>query len=89
MRTVAVVVGYPHRNLRPGVAKTGEQGLVEQFLAHATVEILDEGILDRLAWRDEVPVDEASLHPASMALQVNSVPLSETIGSPDGEWLEN
>jgi hypothetical protein len=78
VRTVAVVVGNPHRNLRPGVVKIEEQGLVEQFIAHATVEAL-EGILDRLAWRDEVPVDAGVLAPSQHGITGELGAIVETI----------
>jgi hypothetical protein len=79
VRTVAVVVGGSDRNLCPGVVEIEEQGLVEQFIAHPPVAALDEGILDRLARCDEVPVDPGVLAPGRHGMQVNSVPLSETI----------
>ncbi|ESZ54411.1 hypothetical protein X729_28500 [Mesorhizobium sp. L103C131B0] len=51
----------------------GEQRLVQQFVAQAAVEALDEGILHRLARRDVGP-----FHPmiplAEDAFEVNSVP---------------
>src|ERR1700730_16662555 len=73
---LAIVVGDPCSDLGPCIVEIEEQCLIQELVAHPAIEALDEGILDRLAWRNEMPV---SLHQASMALQVNSVPLSETI----------
>lgn len=38
-----------------------EQGLVEQFVAHAPVGTLDEAVLHRLARDDEIPIEPAVL----------------------------
>src|SRR5262245_28597330 len=59
----AVVVGDPCRNLGLGVFEIEEQRLVQELVAHAAVEALDEGVLDRLARRNEVPVDAGVLAP--------------------------
>jgi hypothetical protein len=56
-----------------------EQGLVEKFVAHAAIECLADAVLHGLARGDEVPDDSVPLPHASMAFEVNSVPLSETI----------
>lgn len=56
-----------------------EQRLIEQFVAHPTIEALDEGVLGRLARRGECHAIPACSHQASTALDVSSVPLSLTI----------
>jgi hypothetical protein len=78
VRTPVVVVVDPIRDAASGVIEAEEQGFIEKLISHTSFQALDEGILDRLARCDEVPVDAGVLAP-SMALQVNSVPLSETI----------
>src|ERR1700690_619013 len=70
------LVGDPGGDLSPCIVETKEQRLVQQLVAHAAVEAFDEGVLDRLSRCDEGPVDGVSLHQASTALQVNSVPLT-------------
>src|SRR5690606_18332808 len=40
-----------------------EQALVQQFIAHATVETLDKAVLHRFARRDVVPFDAVLLRP--------------------------
>ena len=58
----------------------GEQRLVQQLVAQPAVEALDEGVLDRLARGDVVPVDlRRSCDQPRIALEVSSVPLSLTI----------
>src|SRR6478735_10771164 len=51
VRTLAVVVGDPCRDLGLRVVEIEEQRLVQEFVAHPAVEALDEGVLDRLARR--------------------------------------
>ena len=46
----------PERELDPGIAQTGEQDLIETFIAKAAIEALDECILRRLVWRNVMPV---------------------------------
>ena len=53
----AVVVGGPGADDLPGVPKAEEQGLVQQLVAHSSVEGFDEAVLHRLAGRDVMPVD--------------------------------
>lgn len=45
------------------LGQRGEERLVEQLVAKAAVEALDEAILHRLAWSDVVPFDLALLSP--------------------------
>ena len=45
------------------MAKTKEQRLVEELVAHAAVEALAEGVLHRLARRDVMPGDALGLAP--------------------------
>jgi hypothetical protein len=61
------------------VVEIEEQGLVEQLIAHPTIETLDEAVLHRLASAMKCQSMAAPLHQASMALQANSVPWSDTI----------
>jgi hypothetical protein len=57
MRSVGVVVCSPGFEHCAGVRKRAEQGFVEQFIAQASNERFDKGILDWLARRDVVPGD--------------------------------
>jgi hypothetical protein len=75
---LAVVVSDLFGELVPCIVEAEERCLVQELVAHAAVEALDESVLDRLAWGNEVPVDGVVLAPVNIALQVNSVPLSET-----------
>jgi hypothetical protein len=43
------------------VIEAKEQDLVQQFIAHATVETLDKAVLHRFAGRDVVPFDAVLL----------------------------
>lgn len=74
-----IVIGAPGRHGCPDVSKRWEQGLIEQFVPQSAVEALDEGILDRLARSNVVPVVPIRSAKPRMALDVNSVPLSLTI----------
>ena len=53
--------------------------LVEQLVPQSASEALGEGILDRLARSDVVPVDPLPVGEARMAFEVSSVPLSLTV----------
>jgi hypothetical protein len=55
-----------------------EEGLVQEFAAQAAVEALDERVLDGLAGCDCQPT-RLSCAQRRTALEVSSVPLSETI----------
>ena len=50
-----VVIVPPSSQHEPGMSQRGEQGLVEAFVAQATIEALDEAVLHRLARRDVWP----------------------------------
>jgi hypothetical protein len=56
VRSLQVVVLDSGSDLDPYVGKANEQGLVEQFVAHSTVEALDVAVLHRLAQSDLVPL---------------------------------
>ena len=79
MGSVEVVVGPPGREACPDVRERGEQGLVEEFVPQPSVEALDEGILDRLARGDVVPVDPGAVGEAQDGVRGELVPLSLTI----------
>ena len=79
VRTLAVVVAGPVRDLCPGMIEAEEQALVEKFVSHAAIEALAEAVLHRLSRRDEMPDDRVVVRPGRMAFEVNSVPLSDTI----------
>src|SRR5690606_38353796 len=57
MRALGVVVCGPGGNHGPRMVQVAEHGLVEQLIAHPTVEAFDETVLHRLARRDVVPFD--------------------------------
>ena len=57
VRPCGVVVGDPRADELAGVIEVEEQALVEELVAHPTVEALDEAVLRRLAGRDVVPFD--------------------------------
>ena len=52
MQPLAVVALDRNRDLDAGMSKAEEQGFVEQFFAHATIEALAEAVLHRPARRD-------------------------------------
>ena len=62
MRPLPVVILDPGSDLDPCVGHAEEQGLVQQFVAHAAVKALDVAVLHRLARSDVMP-----LHPALTA----------------------
>ena len=57
MRPGRIVIGDPGADDPPCVDHTEEQALVQQLVAHPTVEALAEAVLHRLAGGDVVPVD--------------------------------
>jgi hypothetical protein len=77
MRTLAIVVADPIRNLRAGLIEAEEQGFVEQLVAHPAIEAFTEAVLRRFSRRNEMLGDLIVLRPGQHG--VNSVPLSETI----------
>jgi hypothetical protein len=62
-----------------GMLEAEEQALVQELVAHASVEALNVAILHRLARRDVVPFVAVILRPGEDCVRVNSVPWSETI----------
>lgn len=59
MRAFDVVVHAPGRERGAGMLQGREQCFVQELVAQAAIEALDEGVLGRLAGRDVVPVDLA------------------------------
>ena len=57
MWSVVVEVGLPRSDQLAGMAQTVEQMLIEAFVAHASIEALDEAVLHWLAGGNVVPVD--------------------------------
>jgi hypothetical protein len=54
MRTLAIVVADPIRNLRAGLIEAEEQGFVEQLVAHPAIEAFTEAVLRRFSRRNEM-----------------------------------
>jgi hypothetical protein len=59
-----IVIVLPRIQHRADLGQRGEQRLVQQLVAQAGVEALDEGVLGRLAGGDVVPRDLDVLAPA-------------------------
>jgi hypothetical protein len=64
MRTLAVVVADPIRNLRAGLIEAEEQGFVEQLVAHPAIEAFTEAVLRRFSRRNEMLGDLVVLRPS-------------------------
>ncbi len=64
MRSDIIVVLSPSIQHSADLGKRGEERLVEQFIAQACIEALDESVQCRLAGRDVVPFDPHLLAPA-------------------------
>lgn len=64
MRSFGVVVAAPWRELDADLGKRAEQRLVQELVAQAAIEALDEGVLLRLAGLDVVLVETMALRPA-------------------------
>src|SRR3954468_7845584 len=79
VRTPVVVVVDPIRDAASGVIEAEEQGFIEKLISHPAVETLAKAVLHGLARCDEVPGDVVLLRPGQHGVEVNSVPLSETI----------
>jgi len=75
-----VAVGDPLRDLRFGVAEAEEQRFIEQFVAQAAIEALAKPLCMGFPGAMKCQATVLSCAQASMARDVNSVPLSETIG---------
>ncbi len=63
MRTLVVVVAYPGADLFPRVVKAEEQRLIQELIAHASVEAFAEAVLHGLARRDVMPLHLAFARP--------------------------
>ena len=72
-----VVVIFPGRQHGSNPRKRGKQCLIEEFVAQADVETLDERVLGRLAGRDVVPLD---LPPLAEAQHGHSGKLGSVVG---------
>src|ERR1700686_555613 len=64
MWPLLVVITPPGLQYGTGVRQRFEQRLVQQLIAQAAVEALDEAVLLRLAKRDVVPADAGRIRPA-------------------------
>lgn len=64
MGPAGVVVDSPSFNDPPDHVQAPEAVLVQAFVAEAAIEALDEGILDRFARSDGMPLDAALFLPA-------------------------
>ena len=77
MRSLAVIILDPGGDLDPRMGKAEEQRLVEQLVAQAAVEALDEAVLQFCIGLPGAMKCQSTLlsrHQVSMALQVYSVP---------------
>jgi hypothetical protein len=79
MRALAIVVVGPRRHPGLGVSEVEDQGLVKELVPHRAAEAFTKAVLRRLSRQDEMPGDLFTSDQISMALQVSSAPLSETI----------
>src|SRR6476659_2996793 len=77
VRTLPVVVGDPCRDLGLRVVEIEEQRLVQEFAAHPPVKPPTKAVWIGLPGAMKCQSMTVSLHQLSIALQVNSVPLSE------------
>jgi len=76
MKTLSMQRPLPSIEIR--MSQVAEHGLVEQLVAHPTVETFDETVLHRFAWRDVVPFDLVLGTPSQDGVTGHSVPLSLT-----------
>lgn len=81
MRAAMVVVVAQCRDQVAGVAKAGEHVLIQSFVPQATVEALDEAVLDGLDRRDVVPVEISVLLPGQPSILILELP--QPLGLPD------
>jgi hypothetical protein len=63
VRARAIVIGVPDCQGDARRSQGCEQGLIEQFIPQAAVEVLDEAVLHRRAKRDVMPFDIALIGP--------------------------
>jgi len=64
VRPAVIEGGRPAGDRRFGVGEREEQRLVEELVAHAPVEALDESVLGRLPRLDVMPIDLGRRRPA-------------------------
>ena len=81
VRPLVIVSGGPSRQRRSGVIEIIEDRLIEQFVTHAAVERLADPVRHRFSGAMKCQAIRLLWAQASIALEVNSVPWSETIGS--------
>ena len=67
MWPLVIVVFDPGFEFRPGMIQAQEQGFVEQFIAHSSVETFTKAVLHRFPGRDKVPVDDMLLRPGRLS----------------------
>ena len=63
MGALMIVIGDPVRNLFPSVIEPEKQRIVQQLVAHTTVEALAKAVLRWLSRCDEMPDDLVLLRP--------------------------
>src|SRR5580704_5132987 len=82
MGTHGVVVALPCLERTACLGERGEQRLVQELVAQAAVEALDEGVLDGLAWSDVMPVDAGLAGPGQdgVAGQLRTVVAADGLG---------
>jgi hypothetical protein len=81
MRPEVVVVATPRINGHTRVGQAEKVVLVEPFISQSAVERFDEGVLDRFAGFDVVPVERRPFAQRKNTPPVSSVPLSLTTNS--------
>jgi len=74
MGPIGIIIETPRLDDPASHRQAPEDMLVEAFVTEAAVETFDESVLDRLAWRDVVPVDAALLLPTQDRMRISSVP---------------
>lgn len=79
MRAPKIAIRHSFADRLSSVVEIEEQHLVQKLVAHAPVEALNEAVLHRLSWRDEVLIHGHILAPSEHGLEANSVPFSLTI----------
>lgn len=77
MRSTLVVVQPPASDQELGADQTSEPVDIEVLTANATVEALDEGVLDRLTRADELQMDVVVVHPLIQKLAAQFRPIVE------------
>lgn len=84
MRPNQIVVAAPFFERLAWLHRRGEQGLVQKFVAQASVEAFDEGVRNRLSGIDIGPIDLGLLGPAKdgVARQLGAVVADDVLGRP-------